>query len=305
KISLFSCAQKPRLALDYVSVQNNAHINKVVKSLNAVGATNLEDSIVEGYAHAMNHIKAKNYSRVILISDGIATVGENRAEKILAKIQQGREKGIGLTVIGMGENEVNDSFLETMADKGDGNYVFVDGSAEARKTFETKFAATFNTIAYNVKIQLQFDAAQVARYRLVGYDNRRLQNKDFRNDKVDAGEVGSGQSVSAIYELVLTGKKSDKPLAEVRLRYRDARDNQMKEFARQVSSQQIKTDFIKASASTRLAYLVGKFAEVLQEEGNSDGVTAAKIQNELIKLGQIQKLYNDVRELLDVVIKSK
>ena len=304
KVSLISCGLKARLELDYVDIANLDKIYERIEALNAVGATNLEASIVGGYNHVLNHLKPGTYNRVILLSDGVANVGEANANKILAKLEIARQKGVGITVIGMGENEYNDNFLETMADKGDGNYLFIDRGKEARKAFEENFAATFHTIAYNVKIQVEFDPRQVASYRLLGYENRRLKNKDFRNDKVDAGEVGSGQSVTAIYELEMTGNRKTEALAEVRLRYRDAIDNKMKEFATPVKPGQAGQSFEKASKATKLALLVGKFAEVLRDGGNSEGITV----NDLLKhLRPLNAEFNDsdVAVLVQLLEKTK
>ena len=304
KVSLVSCGLNSRLELDYVDVKNADLVTRRIQSLNAVGATNLEASLIDGYGQILKHTKKGTYSRVILFSDGVANLGEKNADNILQTLSHAKAKGAGITVIGMGEEEYNDNFLETLADKGDGNYVFIGNNKEARKTFEEKFAATFHTIAYNVKIQVEFDPDQVSKYRLLGYENRRLKNKDFRNDKVDAGEVGSGQSVTAIYELEMTGRPSAKPMAEVRLRYRDAVDNKMHEFATPVLQKSYNIDFINSSAATRLSLLSGKFAEVLRDGGTSEGITA----NDLLKYARplaSEMNVPEVFELLNLIEKSR
>ena len=304
KVSLFSCGLNARLELDKVDVKNIDQIIERINTLNAVGATNLEASLLEGYKHTIKNLQKGSYSRVVLFSDGVANLGEKNANNILNTLGFAREKGIGITVVGMGEEEYNDNFLETLADKGDGNYVYIGGSKEAQKTFEKNFAATFHTIAYNVKIQVEFDPQQVAKYRLLGYENRRLKNRDFRDDKVDAGEVGSGQSVTAIYELELTNKTHTRPLAEVRLRYRDAVDNRMKEFSTPVLQKSYNTDFEKCSSATRLAFISGKFAEVLKDGGSSEGITSDSLLKYLRPLSSEMK-DQDVFELLRLIEKSR
>ena len=304
KVSLFSCGLNARLELDKVDVKNIDQIIERINTLNAVGATNLEASLLEGYKHTIKNLQKGSYSRVVLFSDGVANLGEKNANNILNTLGFAREKGIGITVVGMGEEEYNDNFLETLADKGDGNYVYIGGSKEAQKTFEKNFAATFHTIAYNVKIQVEFDPQQVAKYRLLGYENRRLKNRDFRDDKVDAGEVGSGQSVTAIYELELTNKTHTRPLAEVRLRYRDAVDNRMKEFSTPVLQKSYNTDFEKSTSATRLAFISGKFAEVLKDGGSSEGITPDSLLKYLRPLSSEMK-DQDVFELLRLIEKSR
>ena len=304
KVSLVSCGLNSRLELDHIDVQNAEYVAERISSLNAVGATNLEASLIDGYKQVLKHTKKGTYSRVVLFSDGVANLGEQNAENILKKLSHAKSEGVGITVIGMGEEEYNDNFLETLADKGDGNYVYIGNNKEAQKTFEEKFAATFHTIAYNVKIQVEFDPTQVSKYRLLGYENRRLKNKDFRNDKVDAGEVGSGQSVTAIYEVEMTGKPSSEPMAEVRLRYRDAVDSQMKEFATPVLQKSYNIPFEKSSKATRLAFISGKFAEVLRDGGNSEGIS----MDSLLKF--IRPLASEINdeetvELKNLIEKSK
>ncbi|MCM8528271.1 MAG: von Willebrand factor type A domain-containing protein [Lentisphaeraceae bacterium] len=304
KVSLVSCGLKSRLELDFVDVQNADLVAERIQGLNAVGATNLEASLLDGYRQVQKYIQKGIYSRVVLFSDGVANLGEKNAENILQNLQYAKNQGAGITVIGMGEKEYNDNFLETLADKGDGNYVYIGNNKEAQKTFEEKFAATFHTIAYNVKIQVEFDPSQVSKYRLLGYENRRLKNKDFRNDKVDAGEVGSGQSVTAIYEVEMTGRPSSKPMAEVRLRYRDAVDNEMKEFSTPVLQKSYNTSFENSSPATRLAFISGKFAEVLKDGGNSEGITVDKLLTYLRPLAS-QMNDADVNELLNLIEKSR
>lgn len=304
KVSLVSCGLKSRLELDFADVQNKSLIAERIQSLNAVGATNLEASLLDGYRQVQKYIRKGIYSRVVLFSDGVANLGEKNANHILQNLQYAKDQGAGITVIGMGDKEYNDNFLETLADKGDGNYVFIGNNKEALKTFEEKFAATFHTIAYNVKIQVEFDPNQVSKYRLLGYENRRLKNKDFRNDKVDAGEVGSGQSVTAIYEVEMSGNPSAKPMAEIRLRYRDAVDRQMHEFATPVLQKSYNVGFEKASEATRLSLISGKFAEVLRDGGSSEGITANDLLKYIRPLAS-QMGDSDVNELLNLIEKSK
>jgi len=304
KVSLLAGGLKPQLILDKVDVADLEQINQKVSSLNAVGATNLEANVLEGYAQVESNTD-NAYNRVVLMSDGVANLGEVSAQNILKNLESSRDKGVGITVIGMGQGEYNDNFLEQLANKGDGNYVYIDDSVEAQKSFEEKFAATFHTIAKNVKIQVDFDPQQVAKYRLLGYENRRLKNEDFRNDKVDAGEVGSGQAVTAIYEMELTGHQRDVPLAVVNMRYNDVRDNQMKEQQAKVMNLKENVEFNTAPNSLRLAFLAGKYAEVLQQGGVDEGITINHLLKYMRPLASEMNNDSHVQEMLFLMNKSK
>ncbi|MCH2207906.1 MAG: von Willebrand factor type A domain-containing protein [Lentisphaerales bacterium] len=305
KVSLIAGGLTPRLVLDNVDASQKGQIKQEVKSLNAVGATNLEANIIEGYQQAAQNLAPNTYNRVVLMSDGVANLGDVSAQNILKQLEDSKDQGIGMTVVGMGSGDYNDNFLEQLANKGDGNYVFIEDSVEAQKTFEQNFAQTFHTIANNVKIQVDFDPQQVARYRLLGYENRRLKNEDFRNDKVDAGEVGSGQSVTAIYELELTQEQKVQPMAVINMRYKDARDNLMKEQKLKVQNRVVSDEFNKAPASLRLAFLSGKFAEVLKRGGLDEGITVDHLLKYMRPLAA--ELNNDpnVQEMLQLMNKSK
>ena len=304
-ISLIAGGLTPRLVLDNVDVSEKDRINREVNSLNAVGATNLEQNLIQGYHLAAMNIAPNTYNRIVLLSDGVANLGEVSAQNILKNLKESKDKGIGLTVVGMGTGDYNDNFLEQLANKGDGNYVFVDDGEEAQKTFENNFAQTFHTIANNVKIQVDFDPKQVARYRLLGYENRRLKNKDFRDDSVDAGEVGSGQSVTAIYEIELTQENSGQPMAMVNMRYKDARDNEMKEQQLKVENRLVSKEFNDSPASLRLAFLSGKYAEVLQQGGNDEGISIEDLLKYMRPLAAELSADPNVQEMLQLMNKSR
>ena len=305
KVSLIAGGLTPRMVLENVDASEKDRINREVESLNAVGATNLEANLIEGYQQVAMNVAPNTYNRVVLMSDGVANLGEVSANNILKNLEESKEKGIGLTVVGMGSGEYNDNFLEQLANNGDGNYVYIEDGVEAQKTFEENFAQTFHTIANNVKIQVDFDPQQVTRYRLLGYENRRLKNEDFRNDKVDAGEVGSGQSVTAIYEVELAQQQTAQPMAVINMRYKDVRDNQMKEQQLKFKNRLVSNEFNQAPASLRLAFLAGKYAEVLKSGGSDEGVTIKDLLKYMRPLAA--ELNNDpnVQEMLQLMNKSK
>jgi Ca-activated chloride channel family protein len=148
-------------------------------------------------------------NRVMLATDGDFNVGASSDDDMEKLIEKERESGISLSVLGFGMGNYKDSKMETLADKGNGNYAYIDNITEARKTLISEFGGTLFTIAKDVKLQVEFNPAKVQAYRLLGYENRALNKEDFNNDKKDAGDMGSGHTVTAFYEIVPAGIKDD------------------------------------------------------------------------------------------------
>jgi Ca-activated chloride channel family protein len=146
-------------------------------------------------------------NRVILATDGDFNVGISNRDDLIEMIEKKRDSGITLTTLGFGTGNYNEAMLEQIADHGNGNYSYIDNALEAEKVLSDEMSSTLFTIAKDVKIQVEFNPAQVSQYRLIGYENRALRNEDFNNDKVDAGDIGAGHQVTAIYEIVPAGTK--------------------------------------------------------------------------------------------------
>ncbi len=180
-----------------------------LENLQAGGSTAGGAGIKLAYSLALQHFKQGGNNRVIIATDGDFNVGESSNEAMETLITEKRNDGIFLTVLGYGMGNYKDSKMEILADKGNGNYAYIDNITEARKTLVNEFGGTLFTIAKDVKLQLEFNPAKVQAYRLVGYENRILQSEDFNNDRKDAGELGSGHTVTALYEVIPVGVKSD------------------------------------------------------------------------------------------------
>jgi Ca-activated chloride channel homolog len=178
-------------------------------NLQAGGSTAGGAGIKLAYSLALQHFKPNGNNRVILATDGDFNVGESSNESMENLIVEKRKDGIFLTVLGYGMGNYKDSKMEILADKGNGNYAYIDNISEARKTLVSEFGGTLFTIAKDVKLQLEFNPTKVQAYRLIGYENRMLKSEDFNNDKKDAGELGSGHTVTALYEIIPVGVKSD------------------------------------------------------------------------------------------------
>lgn len=156
---------------------------------------------MQAYQLAQKHFIQGGINRVILATDGDFNVGVTNFDQLISLIEKEKQRGIGLTTLGFGMDNYNDQLMEQLADKGNGHYAYIDTLNEARKVLVDELSSTLLTIAKDVKVQIEFNPALVSEYRLIGYENRALTREDFNNDKVDAGEIGAGHTVTALYEL--------------------------------------------------------------------------------------------------------
>jgi Ca-activated chloride channel family protein len=187
--------------------------------LNAGGSTAGAEGIELAYQTAEQAYTQDGNNRVILATDGDFNVGVSSVEELQKLIEEKRKHNIFLTTIGVGDDNYRDDMLEMLADKGNGNYAYLDSMKEAEKVFKSELTGTLVTIAKDVKVQIEFDQTRVESYRQIGYENRALENKDFEDDTKDAGEMGPGHSVTALYEIVPKGDGKGQ-IAKVRLRYK-------------------------------------------------------------------------------------
>ena len=184
-------------------------IHRAIERLEAGGSTNGADGITLAYRVARQHFMRDGVNRVVLATDGDFNVGVTSQDELVRLIERERASGIFLSVLGVGTGNLKDSTLEQLADKGNGNYAYLDSLHEARKVLVREAGATLTTIARDVKIQVEFNPKAAKAYRLIGYENRLLNKEDFNDDKKDAGEIGAGHSVTALYEIVPPGAPVD------------------------------------------------------------------------------------------------
>jgi Ca-activated chloride channel family protein len=222
-VSLVAYSTEARIVLPMTSAASRALIEEAIHSLQPGGGTNAEAGLKMGYAAAADQVTSGRHHRVVLLSDGVANIGQTDQDRINADIKKYRDRGIYLNTIGVGMENHNDTFLEQLANKGDGICNYIDDEKEARRALVENFIGAFEPIARDVKIQVEFEASVVKRYRQIGYENRAIADVDFRNDAVDAGEVGAGHQVTALYELELEPNAAlvKAPLAIVRLRWKE------------------------------------------------------------------------------------
>ena len=208
-ISIVVYAGAAGLVLEPTSGSEKKEILKALDQLQAGGSTAGGAGIKLAYAVAKEHFKPGGNNRVILATDGDFNIGESGNGAMERLIEEKRKDGVFLTVLGYGMGNYKDSKMETLADKGNGNYAYIDNITEARKVLVNEFGGTLFTIAKDVKLQIEFNPAKVKAYRLIGYENRMLKNEDFNNDKKDAGDLGSGHTVTALYEIIPVGAESE------------------------------------------------------------------------------------------------
>ncbi len=313
RVTVVGYGTEARLLIESAPGGDKQRILDAVESLQIGGSTNLLGGVAMGYEVAQRHYITGGVNRVILCSDGVANVGPSEADDLLDQAGSLRKQGVTFTSVGFGAGNYDDRILEQLANKGDGGYLFVGSFDEAKRVFVDDMAATRPTIAFDAKIQVDFDPARVRRYRLIGYENRDIADADFRNDTVDAGEVGSGQSATALYEIELIGPMltiGDEPdLGTVFVRYRDADTGRVREIESRLTNDQIVRRTAAGDARFYLAASAARFAEVLRGSEHVTepdiGRNLARVQSVLETVAAQFPMDRSVQELLEMVSRAQ
>ena len=285
-VSIVVYAGSAGLVLPPTPGNRQGEILAALSQLEAGGSTNGGDGIRLAYAMARQGFIEGGTNRVLLATDGdfnVGTVDQGALETLVA---DQRASGIALTTLGFGQGNYNDALAERLADLGNGNHAYIDSALEARRVLVEAMGSTLATIASDVKVQVEFNPAVVAEYRLVGYENRVLRNEDFANDKVDAGDIGAGHSVTALYELTLAGSPAvrlpglrygdtnpttasdSREVAHVRLRYKQPGTDTSRLVETPVLRDQLRA---QPGESMRFAAAVAGFADLLRGGARTDG----------------------------------
>lgn len=206
-ISIVTYAGHTQVTLPATKGSDTDKILAAIDSLDASGSTNGEAAIKLAYQQAKIHYKKDGINRILMMTDGDFNVGVSDVDEMLDIIRRERDSGVSLSTFGFGEGNLNDHMMEQVADNGNGNYSYIDSLSEAKKALVDEMSATFNTVAKDVKVQVEFNPQTVKEWRLIGYENRVLEKEDFNNDKVDAGELGAGKSVVALFEITPVGQQ--------------------------------------------------------------------------------------------------
>lgn len=295
-ISIVVYAGSSGTVLEPTPGDQKARINRALGQLSAGGSTNGQQGIELAYQLASENYIEDGVNRVILATDGDFNVGTTDIESLKKLIARKRDSGIALTTLGFGSGNYNDHLMEQLAQEGNGNYAYIDTLGEARKVLVDELDASLINIAKDVKIQVEFNPQTVTEYRLIGYTNRKLNNEDFDNDKVDAGEIGAGHTVTAIYEIALAGNGGEKhtatryqpelasiqkaktgELADIRLRYKLPNKEHSQLFNKIVTENDIQPNFNSTSDDYRFAVSVAAFGQHLQKNKNMQALSLADI----------------------------
>lgn len=310
-ISLVKFSSDAALLLPMTSARHKDLIESAIHPLQPEGSTNTEAGLRMGYEQALVALTPGANNRVVLLTDGVANVGLTDPNALVAMVERQRQAGIYLNTVGVGMNNVNDNLLEQLANKGDGLCNYVDDEQEVRRALVENFTGAFQVIARDVKVQVEFDPAQVERYRLLGYENRAIADADFRNDKVDAGEIGAGHQVVALYEVVRRNVTGDGPLATVRLRWKQpfqvgVPENEqpaVQEVAHGVLAKSAAASYATTSPGYRRSVLVAQFAEFLRRSVHARTDSLDRLIDEARKLsGELRD--KDFDEFVDMLTRS-
>ncbi|MBI3183050.1 MAG: von Willebrand factor type A domain-containing protein, partial [Myxococcales bacterium] len=268
-VAMVTYAGLVKVALPPTGLEKKAVIHSAIEELTSGGSTAMGSGIELAYQQAMKTLDERSISRVIILSDGDANVGATSHEEILKLIRGYVKEGITVTTVGFGMGNYKDELMEQFANKGNGNHFYVDSLMQARRIFQEQLGGTLEVIAQDVKLQVELDPDQVKRYRLIGYENRDVADVDFRNDRVDAGEIGAGHSVTALYELELRPGAGD-GLATVRIRAKKPRGSSAEETAFRFREEALAGRFEQAGTDLRFATAVMASAEIFRRSPHAE-----------------------------------
>lgn len=285
RVSLVTYSGQTQVMLEPTPGDQRDKITAALERLQAGGGTNGGAGLELAYSMARQGYIKNGVNRVLVATDGDFNLGVTSFDALLERVEQQRKTGIALTTLGFGSGNYNEQLMERLADAGDGNYAYIDSLSEAQKVLVREAGATLTTIARDVKIQLEFNPALVAEYRLIGYENRQLRREDFANDKIDAGDIGAGHRVTALYEIALAGEGGERiealrygdaskaaqakngELAYLRLRYKRPQDGQQAQsrlIERALSRSDIASSLASTSSAYRLSAAVAGFGQLLR-----------------------------------------
>jgi len=292
RVSIVVYAGSAGLVLPPTPGDRHDEILSALGRLEAGGSTNGGEGLDLAYAMANQAFIKGGVNRVVMATDGDFNVGVYDQRALETKVEHGREAGIALTTLGFGQGNYNEAMAERLADIGDGNHAYIDSLMEGRKVLVEEMSSTLLTIASDVKIQVEFNPATVAEYRLIGYENRQLKREDFNNDQVDAGEIGAGHDVTAIYEISLVGSgaqasdplryASTQPmpgagaeLAHLKLRYKLPGSDRSVLLERPITRRDVRA---QAGESLRFAAAVAAYADLLRGGAQTNGFTWDQVE---------------------------
>jgi Ca-activated chloride channel family protein len=303
-VSIVVYGTDARVVLEPTPGSDQGRILKAIHRLEPEGVTNAEAGLRLGYRMALAAYQPNGINRIILCSDGVANMGNTEPEVILQEVRGYVEEGVTLTTVGFGMDNYNDTLMEQLADDGNGFYAYVDNIKEAQRLFIDNLTGTLQTIALDAKVQVDFNPANVLRYRLVGFENRAVEDDDFRDDEVDAGEVGAGHSVTALYEIKLAPGAHGR-IATVNLRWEDPQTHDVREISQDFDTSGMYYDFGEADPFFQRAVIVAEYAEILKHSYWADNGSLESVFEEAQRVEEMLYADEDMREFTDLVRRAR
>ncbi|MEZ4458496.1 MAG: von Willebrand factor type A domain-containing protein [bacterium] len=300
-VALATYAGRVAEILPPTGVERKSEIMQAIDNLQSGGGTGMNSGMELAYKLALTNYQKDHVNRVIVLSDGDANIGPMSHQDIIANIQKYVEEGVTLSTIGLGMGNYKDTMMEQLANKGNGNYYYVDSRKEALRVFGEQVDGTLQVIAKDVKIQVEFDPEVVPEYRLIGYENRDIADKDFRDDKVDAGEIGAGHTVTALYEIKMK-KGAKRKLATVRVRHKQPDGYKATEQAFELTDADVRARVADASKDFQFAAAVAAFAEILRESPYAKNISLDLVE-EIAKASAGNR--EDRKEFLGLIKKAR
>jgi Ca-activated chloride channel family protein len=289
--------------LDPTSGKRKGDILEAIYTLSPLNSTNAEAGLKLGYRMAMQAYRPEATNRVILCSDGVANTGNTDPAGMLSEVHGYVEEGVTLTAIGVGMGNFNDVLLEKLADQGNGNYAYIDTLDEARKVLVDDLVSTMQVIALDAKVQVDFNPDIVSRYRLIGYENRAVADQDFRDDTVDAGEIGAGHAVTALYAVQFKPQAEGR-IATIQLRWQDPDTREVVEINGNFNTFDLMPSFESASARYQLDVIVSQFAEILRGSAWATRTPLSALEEYAASLPRLLPGDPDVAEFTSLVTRA-
>ncbi len=303
RVSIVVYGSNARVVLDPTPAYRKGRILEAIYRLQPEGVTNMEAGLRLGYKMALRGYNPEGINRVVLCSDGVANIGKVEANQILREVRGYVEEGVMLTTIGFGMDNYNDTLMEQLADDGNGFYAYVDQLDEAERLFVEDLTSTLQTIALDAKVQVDFNPEIVSRYRLVGYENRDVADEDFRNNEVDAGEIGAGHTVTALYEIKLYPYARGR-IATVYLRWEDPDTREVVEMSEDFETYQMGDDFRDADPYFQWTVIVAEYAEILRDSYWAEDSSLDDVYRQAQWTSEYLYRDQDVSEFVELVRKA-
>ena len=294
---------RARAVLEPVSAAEKTRILRVIQDLRTEDATNVEEGLNLGFEMALEHFRYESNNRIILCSDGVANVGITDPDKLLEQVRGYVSEGIRLSTVGFGMGNFNDVLMEQLADNGDGFYSYVDDLLEAERLFVDNLTANLETIALDARVQVDFNPQVVSEYRLIGYENRDMADEEYYDDDVDAGEVGAGHSVTAIYAVRLYPRAQGEA-ATLFLRWKDPKSYEMLETQESLYVEELSARFDIADPYFQLSAVAAQYAEILRESPYASRTSLREVSQHASRVARLLPEDSDVSEFSQLVAQA-